>query len=207
MPICPPKQGVITLADFTLAEYPLESLTCRAEVQVRSHGSARSSRSEQLPVRRLELVFRPSQRSNADALRIASRIDPPGRWHLSQGLSGEWQDTADVEHPLWRDHKRRRRCHRHPASHSPGPPSPAPSKPDKMQTQTPQVNNPSPTVAPALLTRHSREVGNPWVAPGSLLRHAKSPAIPLGIVQSKQLRIQSTINQPSINRRPTPPHP
>ena len=97
------------------------------------------------------------------------------------------------------DHKRRRRCHRHPASHSPGPPSPAPSKPDKMQTQTPQVNNPSPTVAPALLTRHSREVGNPWVAPGSLLRHAKSPAIPLGIVQSKQLRIQSTINQP-------PPH-
>ncbi len=70
-----------------------------------------------------------------------------------------------------------------------------------LKPQNNQKPAPSPSSFPT-------PIGNPspWgaVRRGSPLHHAKSPENPLGVVQSNQLRVQSTFNQRSIK---TSPHP
>ena len=103
---------------------------------------------------------------------------------------------------------------------SPGPPSPTQNPTDKMQTQTPQPNNPTPLSSPVWASLVGALPGVGWRVPSPFLKqskpcqksqnnqkptplpHAKSPEIPLGVVQSKQLRVQSMFNQCSIK---TPP--
>ncbi len=131
--------------------------------------------------------------------------------------------------------------HRNGATSNQRLPSPTQNPTDTMQTQTPQPNNPSPTIIPALLTRHSRPlhhhsrvVGSKMrlgvrqgVNPSPFLKQSKPclksqnnqnphpratrgpQKISLGVVQSKQLRVQSMFNQRSINvqSKPHPPQP
>ncbi len=101
---------------------------------------------------------------------------------------------------------------------SPGPPSP---------TQTPQPNNLSPTLIPSPLRRGDRLGALPgvgWGVPSPFLKQSK-PCLKLqnnqkptpratripqkslsGVIQSKQLRVQSIFNQRSINVQ-SKPHP
>ena len=79
------------------------------------------------------------------------------------------------------------------------------SKMSKMRLGVRQGVNPSPVQRvgiPSPLLKQSNpclksQNNQKTASPPFLLRHAKSPEIPLGVVQSKQLRVQSTFNQTS----------
>ena len=152
-------------------------------------------------------------------------MDVPRAGTPSTPASPQWHEwgygrtAADVIHPLWRTGSVGVGAIEilHP---SPGPPSPTQNPTDKMQTQTPQPNNPTPLSSPVWASLVGALPGVGWRVPSPFLKqskpclksqnnqkstplpHAKSPEIPSGVVQSKQLRVQSMFNQCSIK---TPP--